>query len=227
MRRSQIRRNQIRSLSAEGFAFFTFSYSVLVKVLRNWQYPRTLVCFPETFLLPWKPTKRHEVQQFLIRIQYNWTKSIFSFFFSVGVEDKASVLQNSLLQWMAQRFLDKGISHLYGFSFSFSFLHVEGAEIEQWNTEWSLQVSFAIRCPEFFSIEKIDSESSALLQQRVGGTQAFLSDPRREGSLNRAEKCRSFWKTIRAVPGVEQLYKDKYSSLTEDAFPSMCYSTKA
>lgn len=148
-------------------------------------------------------------------------------FFSVGVEDKASVLQNSLLQWMAQRFLDKGISHLYGFSFSFSFLHVEGAEIEQWNTEWSLQVSFAIRCPEFFSIEKIDSESSALLQQRVGGTQAFLSDPRREGSLNRVEKCRSFWKTIRAVPGVEQLYKDKYSSVTEDAFPSMCYSTKA
>lgn len=54
--------------------FFTFSYSVLVRVLRNWQHPCTLVC-------SWKPTKRHEVQQFLIRIQYNWTKSIFSFFF--------------------------------------------------------------------------------------------------------------------------------------------------
>lgn len=126
-----------------------------------------------------------------------------------------------------KRFLDNGKSHLYRFSFSISFLHVEGAEIEQWNTEWSLQVYFAIRCPEFFSIERIDSESSAFLQQRVGGTQGFLSDPKAEGSLNREEKCKSFWKTIRAIPGVEQLYKDKRSSVTDDAFPSVCYSTKA
>lgn len=67
-------------------------------------------------------------------------------------------------------FFFRGNCHLYRF-LSFCFLHVEGAEVRQWNTDVS-EISFVIRYQisvtdtryQFFFFERLDSESFVSLQ---------------------------------------------------------------
>lgn len=91
------------------------------------------------------------------RSAFNWesgqlSKIHFLWVFSVSEEDKGSVLQNVLLQWMTLRFLDRKRRHSYRFSFSFSFLYVEDSEIAKDSFRDHSVLHASIRCPQFFFI---------------------------------------------------------------------------